>query len=306
MNGFVVSTLIKTVLIASAIVTTAVTTAAPSWAQRSNDYNPSQFVGVLNGLGYPVQLTDGLDNPNVQQAIRDFQMEYGLPITGSMTPGTQDFAANLVGNLQRALNRAVSNGDQLPGSQFFSTRTDAMVRRFQDQNRLPITGIATLETRRRLDAILQGNPIVEAFPNTAPSPPDRPIAVGSIGRIYIESELQQILSGLGYDIDPQKFTNSPSATIAIQDFQQRYNLPITGVADQRTQETIQTILRVLQANLRIVIDRNLTVTEFYDRQTREAVVRFQRQYDLRPDGIATVPVRRRIDDAAKLAIGTRR
>jgi peptidoglycan hydrolase-like protein with peptidoglycan-binding domain len=305
MNGFVVSTLIKTVLIASAIVTTAVTTAAPSWAQRSNDYNPSQFVGVLNGLGYPVQLTDGLDNPNVQQAIRDFQVEYRLPVTGSMTPVTQDYAASLVGNLQRALNRAVSNGDQLPGSQFFSTRTDAMVRRFQDQNRLPITGIATLETRRRLDAILQGRPI-EAAPIVETTPMSIPQTNVPFGNIYTEAAFQQILPGLGYDIDPQKFTSSPSATIALQDFQQRYNLPITGVADQRTQETIRTILRVLQANLRTVTDRNVTVTEFYDRQTREAVVKFQRQYDLRPDGIATVPVRRRIDDAAKLAIGARR
>jgi peptidoglycan hydrolase-like protein with peptidoglycan-binding domain len=298
MKGFVVSTVIKTVLIASAIVTTA----APSWAQRSNDYNPSQFVGVLNGLGYPVQLTDGLENPNVQQAIRDFQVEYNLPVTGSMTPATQDLAANLVGNLQRALNRAVSNGDQLPGSQFFSTRTDAMVRRFQDQNRLPITGIVTLETRRRLEAVLQG----EATPNTLPIQPNRSIVVTPIGRIYTEAELQQILAGLGYDIDPQKFTSSPSATIAIQDFQQRYNLPITGIADQRTQETIRRIMRVLQANLRNVTDRNLAVTEFYDRQTREAVIKFQQQYDLRPDGIATVPVRRRIDDASKLAIGARR
>jgi peptidoglycan hydrolase-like protein with peptidoglycan-binding domain len=303
MNGFVVSTLIKTVLIAGAVVTTA----APSWAQRSNDYNPSQFVGVLNGLGYPVQLTDRLDNPNVQQAIRDFQVEYALPVTGSMTPVTQDFAANLVGNLQRALNRAVSNGDQLPGSQFFSTRTDAMVRRFQDQNRLPITGIATLETRRRLDAILQGRPI-ELAPIVEATPLNIPQTTVNVpfGNIYTEAQFQQILPGLGYDIDPQKFTSSPSATIALQDFQQRYNLPITGVADQRTQETIRTILRVLQANLRTVTDRNVTVTELYDRQTREAVVKFQRQYDLRPDGIATVPVRRRIDDAAKLAIGARR
>jgi peptidoglycan hydrolase-like protein with peptidoglycan-binding domain len=299
MNGFVVSTLIKAVLIASAIVTTA----SPSWAQRSNDYDPSQFVAVLNGLGYPVQLTDGFDSPAVRQAIRDFQLEYNLPLTGSLTPATQDLAANLVGNLQRALNRAVSNGDQLPGSQFFSTRTDAMVRRFQDQNRLPITGIATLETRRRLEAILQGAPIAPIDPSPIV---ESTIDVAPIGRVYTEAELQQILPGLGYDIDPQKFTSSPSATIAIQDFQQRYNLPITGVADQRTQETIRTILRVLQANLRYVTDRNLTVTEFYDRQTRETVVRFQQQYGLRPDGIATVPVRRRIDDAAKLAIGAGR
>jgi peptidoglycan hydrolase-like protein with peptidoglycan-binding domain len=296
--------------------------AAPGWAQRNQDYSPVQFISVLNGLGYPVELTDKPNSANVQQAIRDFQLQNNLPVTGQLTPETQDLAATLIQNLQNSLNQALKPTPNLPGNQFYGSQTEALVKVFQDQNRLPMTGIATLETRRLLattltPAVPQAVPqaIPQSAPATirpvdepappAPKPPVNPAPVQAsikFGNLYTDAEFREILQGLGYDIAPQKFLSDAPATIAIQHFQARYGLSQTGVADQPTQDKARTILRVLQANLRLVVDPNLTTTEFYDTQTRDAVRAFQRQNRLRQDGIATIPVRQAIDTLAKQAL----
>jgi peptidoglycan hydrolase-like protein with peptidoglycan-binding domain len=322
--------------------------AAPAMAQRA-DYTPSQFISVLNGLGYPVATGDPIAAPNVSQAIRDFQLQFNLPVTGTITPASQDRAAALVQLLQQSLNRSVKPATLLPGSQYYGTQTEALVKVFQERNRLPVTGIATLETRRRLgeELLAAGNPprsqplgqplgqpvvspngssIMPPIPNTPPNfgtpqpslgpsilPPLRPQPIpaapvtpvvtsapgAKFGTLYSELEMRRILQGIGYDIDPQKFLSDASAIVAIQDFQARYGLSLTGAADQPTQEMARKILRGLQYNLGLAIDRRLPLNEFYDDATESAVREFQQRNQLRVDGMATISVRRAIDAAAK-------
>lgn len=317
----------------------------PAMAQRV-DYTPSQFISVLNGLGYPVAVSDPIDAPNVSQAIRDFQLQFNLPVTGTMTVASQDRAAELVRLLQQSLNRSLKPATLLPGSQYYGTQTETLVKVFQERNRLPVTGIATLETRRRLGEELavgtavpqsvqplgqpvispNGSSIIPPMPNTPPvlgqprtppisgpsilppikpapavpvTPPFQPTANVKFGTLYTEPEMRRILQGIGYDIDPKKFLSDASAIVAIQDFQGRYGLSLTGAADQPTQEMARKILRGLQYNLGRALDRPVMLTEFYDDATESAVREFQKRNQLRLDGMATISVRRAIDVAAK-------
>ncbi len=320
--------------------------AAPVMAQRA-DYTPSQFISVLNGLGYPVAVRDRIDAPHVSQAIRDFQLQFNLPVTGTMTVASQDRAAELVKLLQQSLNRSLKPATLLPVSQYYGTQTETLVKVFQDRNRLPVTGSATLETRRRLSEELaagtavpqavqplgqpvispNGSSIMPPMPNTPPvlgqprtpstsgpsilppikpvtpalpvTPSLRPAANVKFGTLYTESEMRRILQGIGYDIDPKKFLSDASAIVAIQDFQARYGLSLTGAADQPTQEMARKILRGLQYNLGLALDRSLSLNEFYDDATASAVREFQQRNQLRVDGMATISVRRAIDAAAK-------
>lgn len=338
-------------------------------AQRSRDYTPSQFVSVLNGLGYPVKLTDTLDAPNVQQAIRDFQLQYQLPVSGTMTPASQDKAADVVRVLQQSLNRSLQPVTTLPGNQYYGSQTESFIKVFQKRHRLPVTGIATRETRQKLTQVLAADtlptvpmasssvatpispnassvipPLPAATPVVVPvnqpavnqpvvnqpmvlpaaikptpappvSPParqpqivspippmlpaGRPTTDVKFGSIYTEMQFRRVLQGLGYDINPQRLLSDSSAVVALQHFQERYGLALTGAADQPTQMMARKILRVLQYNLRLALDRPLTLTEYYDAPTEAAVREFQQGMGLRVNGIATVSVRRSIDDRAK-------
>ncbi len=282
--------------IATILIGTALSVSVqPAWAVRSQDYTPEQFVSVLNGVGYPVSLGAPLSDPNVQQAIRDFQAQNRLPIDGTLNPPTQDKAAELMRQLQNDLNRVIQPSPQLPGSQFYGKQTESAVRLFQRQNRLPETGIATFETRQRISEIL--NDATPRNPTTTPTTPPTPSV--PLGNLYNESEFRLVLRGLGYDINPQRpLTDSP-AVLAIRDFQQRYGLSVNGGADQSTQEKAAAIVRNLRFSLRVVLKSDLPIDRYYDTPTQEAVRAFQSKFGLGIDGIATVNVRRRLDDAAK-------
>ncbi|MER3475543.1 MAG: hypothetical protein C4287_01800, partial [Leptolyngbya sp. ERB_1_2] len=200
-------------------------------AVRSQDYTPAQFISVLNGLGYAVPLDASITDPRVQQAIRDFQTQFRLPVDGTLNIPTQDRAADIVRSLQSALNRFVKPSPQLPVTQFYGRQTEAAVRQFQQQNRLPETGIATLETQQRLTNLL-----TDAEPRSTPANPpaqsNPPIRANPSARselsIYTEPEIKAILTGLGYDINPQAPLSDPSTVSAIRSLQQNYGLSVTG------------------------------------------------------------------------------
>ncbi len=272
-----------------------------AWAIRSQDYAPDQFVSVLFGLGYPVTPGTSLSDARIQQAIRDFQTQYRLPVDGTLNSPTQDRAASLVGDLQTSLNRAIQPSPQLPGSQFYGTQTRNAVALFQRQNNLPETGIASLETYQRLrdvlsDAIpLPGSPI-QPVPVTPMAPPASGVAIGTL---YNEADFRAVLLGLGYDVNPARPLSDAPAVRAIRDFQQRYGLSETGVADQPTQEKAAIVVRNLRNNLKTVLRNNLSIFPFYDDVTKASVRQFQTQVGLRVDGVATQTVRAQLDAAAR-------
>jgi peptidoglycan hydrolase-like protein with peptidoglycan-binding domain len=236
----------------------------------------------------------------VQQAIRDFQIQNNLPVDGTLNPPTQDRAADLVKTLQIHLNRVIKLNPQLPGSQFYGKQTESAVRLFQQQSGLPMTGIATIETRQRLkDQINDATPRIESsVPNPTPTPTPTPSAEESIG-IYSEAQLKAVLLGFGYQIDPQAPLSEARSRTALREIQQLYGLSETGQADPATQEILSKVVRSLRSNLRAILKTNLPITPFYDAATRSTVRKFQTRYGLQATGLADLGMRSRIDQVAR-------
>lgn len=118
-------------------------------------YSLSQFKEVLDGLGFHLG-PDGLNGNNgnildvyTQSAIREFQYQYKLPLTGKFDSATDDKAQKVMRNLQYSLNLTVDA--QLPVNEFYGPLTLQAVKTFQRAYALPATGIATLIVRQKVD-----------------------------------------------------------------------------------------------------------------------------------------------------------
>lgn len=118
-------------------------------------YSLSQFKEVLDGLGFHLG-PDGLNGNNgnildvyTQSAIREFQYQYKLPLTGRLDSATDDKAQKVMRNLQYSLNLTVDA--QLPVNEFYGPLTLQAVKAFQRAYSLPATGIATLTVRQKID-----------------------------------------------------------------------------------------------------------------------------------------------------------
>ncbi len=118
-------------------------------------YTLRQFKAALHGLGYHLE-PDEIDGnrTNVldlrtQAAIREFQVSYGLPISGFPDRLTQEKARQLIRNLQHSLNLVLNA--QLPISEFFGPLTLRAVQRFQQQQGLLCNGVASPRVRHLLD-----------------------------------------------------------------------------------------------------------------------------------------------------------
>jgi peptidoglycan hydrolase-like protein with peptidoglycan-binding domain len=267
----------------------AIVISQPAFGARSRDYTEAEFISFLNGFGYPVALNDSLSEPRVQQAIRDFQVQYRLPLDGTINIPTQNKAAELVRNLQLNLNRLVKPNPPLPGTQIYGQLTDAAVRAFQKQQGLLETGIATLETRQRI-----ANLVGTTRPDDSTPKPTQPQGI-----LYTEAQFKSALIGLGYDINTQQPVSDPPTVRAIREIQELYGLSISGQADQRTQETVARVIRNLRNGLRITLKTNLLISQFYDADLAAALRKFQGRYALAPTGRANLAVRNLVDTEAK-------
>lgn len=138
-------------------------------AVRQRNYTPQQFRAVLRGLGYDIKVSnEPLTNADAKKAITEFQTGYRLkPADGLAGPKTQDFAAQIMQILQANLNLVMKPNPPLPRSQYYSTRTEAVVRAYQKKNELTETGIADLALRQKLDQ--EASNILDKKPTTSPT-----------------------------------------------------------------------------------------------------------------------------------------
>lgn len=118
-------------------------------------YSLTQFKEVLDGLGYnlgPNGLNGNYDSTldvYTQAAIREFQAQYNLPVTGKLGADTEAKAKQVVKNIQYSLNLVVNA--QLPLSEYYGPLTFRAMKSFQSAYGLPVTGIAGLTVRKKLD-----------------------------------------------------------------------------------------------------------------------------------------------------------
>jgi len=151
-----------------------------AYAARARDYTPRELRAVLNGFGYNVPVGDTLTDQVTINAIREFQRGYKLPVDGVAGGQTQDLMADLVVILQASLNLVVKPNPRLPRTQFYGPLTEAVVRQYQQQSGLPVTGIATLALRQKLDKEAE-DLVLRQFGPSAPAstPRSRPSAAPS-------------------------------------------------------------------------------------------------------------------------------
>lgn len=127
--------------------------------------------------------------------------------------------------------------------------------------------------------------------------------------VYSLQQFIAVLSGLGYFANPDSVQSNPhpdqsnSASnelkLVIRTFQAHYGLPLTGEADQPTQEKARQLVRNLHHGLKQTVCPDLPISEFYGARTVSAVQQFQAQRRLPVTGVATASVRRAIEEDLK-------
>lgn len=129
-------------------------------------YTISQLKEVLDGLGYNLG-PDGLNGNHsnsldvfTQAALQDLQTHHWLPVTGRLDSATDHLVQMLMRQLQYSLNLVVDS--KLPVNEFYGPRTVQAVKAFQRAFGLPITGIAGLAVRQRLEEERKARSIVSA------------------------------------------------------------------------------------------------------------------------------------------------
>ncbi len=131
-------------------------------------YSLRQFKAVLHGLGYTLEPEEIDGNRNnqldlrTQAAIREFQANYGLPITGDANSVTQEKARQLIRNLQHSLNLIVNA--HLPISEFYGPLTTRAVQKFQQQQSIPTDGIASRKVRHLLEESVKRQLRYQTYP----------------------------------------------------------------------------------------------------------------------------------------------
>jgi peptidoglycan hydrolase-like protein with peptidoglycan-binding domain len=190
----------------------------------------------------------GVVGPRTQRAIRlalNPQPVNPAPITGNGNPPGRicDHNREVIGfgcrgewvrQLQQRL-RAINYFNGNPTGYFGEVTRNAVVR-FQQENRLPVTGA--------VDSVTWGR-IVNSPGSSRPTLPDSVIIPGTSG-IRV-TNLQQNLKQLGFFYGNPTGVYDRSTQDAVMRFQQSYGLPMTGNVDERTS---QTILRVLRSSRR--------------------------------------------------------
>ncbi len=165
----------SSIIAATCLITASVAISSTTFAVLARNYTPQEFRSVLRGLGYNVEVKNGpLTDEATRKAIREFQKGYKLGVDGIAGPKTQNFAGSIVTILQANLNAVLKPNPPLPHNQFYSARTEELIKEYQKKNQLQETGIANLALRQQLN---QEAKQVITQPGTKPSP--RPTATPS-------------------------------------------------------------------------------------------------------------------------------
>lgn len=90
---------------------------------------------------------------------------------------------------------------------------------------------------------------------------------------------------------------------AIFQFQLDNNMAATGRNGADLHAKLEEVVRILQNNLKIVLNRSIPITGKYLFQTIDAVKIFQRNRNFPVTGIASLPVRKQLDSDARKIIG---
>ncbi|TFJ91254.1 peptidoglycan-binding protein [Lentibacillus salicampi] len=171
-----------------------------------------------------------------EQAVKDFQEYYGLPNSGIAEKNTRN-------KIQDILSSPFQSGKSNEGSvglkenletlgfvsweddptDYFGPRTEQAVKDFQEYHGLPNSGIAEDDTRDKIQEVLS-----------------TPLQYGKSHEDSIELKKNLELLGIvSWDNDPTDYFGTRTEQ-AVKEFQEQYDLPVSGIADTNTLDKLKT------------------------------------------------------------------
>src|SRR5690242_13237163 len=95
------------------------------------------------------------------------------------------------------------------------------------------------------------------------------VAVAQRSRDYSPREFRSVLRGFGYSVTTGDTLRDEATRTAIRQFQQGYKLQVDGVAGPVTQNYAANIVKILKANLNLVLQPSpaLPIDQFWDAKT---------------------------------------
>jgi peptidoglycan hydrolase-like protein with peptidoglycan-binding domain len=227
-----------------------------------------------------------------------------LSVAGSALAALQrEDSGSQVTALQERLAAAGYYDGPITG--YYGSLTEAAVIRFQQANGLPADGVVGGDTQ----AALGGRKPAISSQNSKPTPSGSALKLGDSGSDV--KDLQRRLQAAGYYDGPVTGYFASLTEAGVIRFQQAKGLRASGIADSATlaalakggstpapssdtdsaselleQGKTGQQVRNLQAQLKELGYYDGPVSGYFDARTEGGVIRFQRDYGLRPDGIA--------------------
>ena len=124
-------------------------------------------------------------------------------------------------------------------------------------------------------------------------------------RNYTPREMRSALMGFGYNVTVGDAPLTDAATLeAVRQFQRYYKLQVDGIAGPQTQDLMAELMMILHANLNLVVKPNppLARSQYYSSATEAVVRQYQEKAGFPVTGIATQPVRQKLDDEATILL----
>ncbi|QLE52544.1 peptidoglycan-binding protein [Nostoc sp. C057] len=232
-------------------------------------------------------------------------------ITGLLSIAGQSLALQKIGSngpevtsSQRCLKKlGYFNG---PVSGNFASLTQNAVIKFQQANRIPADGVVGINTQQALQRACQSRNTSSASRRRSPTQasPSGQYPVLSQGKTGAAvTKLQQRLRQLGYLNANATGTFGPMTRDAVIKFQRNYRIAANGIVNRQTwnallgssptqaRSSLSTQqVRELQGRLQQLGYFNTSPTGKIGPITRDAVIKFQRNYRLPVDGIANAQV----------------
>ena len=131
---------------------------------------------------------------------------------------------------------------------------------------------------------------------------------------YTNAQFRSVLNGHGFAYAPEPDSNFPISSNnsplvdkitvdAIKDFQAYFKLKVDGIAGPITMAKAEQAMRILQDNLNTVIKANIPANQpFYGPKTVAAVKEFERRHGYYVDGVASLAMRQKLNEMARLAL----
>ncbi len=260
-------------------------TMATRWASEQASDNQSGLAfsvknaqSVLNKLGYNAGPADGIMGPSTRGAIRTYQSDRGLAVTGNLTRdlfermqadlsgGQQEteVSTTVIANTQSELRRRGYDVPVVSGE--LDAKTQAAIRAYQEQSGMQVTGRASQALLDRLQA--------------SEGPSDTQT------RQELVRTVQAELNDLGYNGGPADGVFGPSTRSAVRAYQTDNNLPVTGQVTQ---------------SLLIHMQEHGTVSG-REREQREMALAVEEELSRR--GYNTGPVDGVVDSSTRTAVRT--